>query len=86
MTSILTQRRLLTLLAVKYSRNRLMPQVQSLFLMLVLQLACNDVTLKQIRLRLSSLKQNQISQKEFDASYPSESWQYTTKSFQFSQI
>jgi hypothetical protein len=32
----------------------------------------------------SSLKKNQMSQQEIDASYPSESWQYTTKPWTFS--
>ena len=45
---------------------------------------CNDVILKQSRLHLSSLKKNQMSQQEIDASYPSESWQYTTKPWKFS--
>jgi hypothetical protein len=38
MTSILSQRRLSTLLAVEYCRNMLMPQGQSLFFMLAQQL------------------------------------------------
>jgi hypothetical protein len=56
----------------KHSRNSLMPQGQSLFFMLVLQL--------ENSLYLSGLKKNQMSQEEIADSYPSESWQYATRS------